>query len=114
MTVSERITDDIRRVIGGLRYDTSTAECLGETSRGGSWSDFNYWEAGLFRTRRTRRYFVAGAGAANSRYAEPVGDGTYGSGRRINPLTEAEALAWAEEYLTTDEIEDAGFPVEDA
>src|SRR5208337_3515187 len=47
----------MRAVINGLRYDTDKAVLIGEAGYSGSYSDFQWWEAGLYRTPRAGRYF---------------------------------------------------------
>jgi len=105
----------MRAIINGFRYDTDRARLLGE---GGSlavpYSDFRWWEAGLYVTPRAGRYFLAGEGGPMTRFAQRVGD-MRGYGERIIPMTAEEALEWAQRFLTTEEVESAfGDSVEDA
>lgn len=107
----------MKSIINGLRYDTDKATLIGETSSNGNISvnDFQYWSAGLYRTPRSNRYFLAGEGGAMTRWARSIGNGSWTGGEAIHPMTEPEALKWAERYLTPMEVE-AGFPkiVQDA
>lgn len=41
-----------------------------------------------------------------SRYARSLGQNSTGGGSAIHPMEEQEALAWAEQYLDSDEIEE--------
>lgn len=108
----------MRAVIEGKRYDTETAQLIGESDNLGqgvdSISDFGYWEAGLYRTKNGR-YFLAGEGGAASMFSQPVGQNSWGGGSGIKPLDKDQALEWAERHLKpevveqwfADEIEDA-------
>ena len=93
----------MKAIINGLRYDTDKAILVGEASYGYS-GDFGRWDAGLYKTPRSKRFFLAGSGGAMSRWARNSRTG--GSG--IFPMSDEEAREWAERYLTNDEIE-AGF-----
>jgi hypothetical protein len=99
----------MKSIINGLRYDTANAVLIGEAGYNGPTSDFQWWFAGLYRTPRSHRYFLAGEGNAMTRWGAAMGKG-------VIPLRPGEARAWAERYLTTDEIEAAffGAEVEDA
>ena len=97
----------MKAIINGFRYDTDKAQLIGEASRGENTRDFESWKSGLYVTKTARRYFLAGSGGPMTMYARSHGNDTSG-GERIDPMTKAEALAWAEQYLDADEIE-AGF-----
>jgi hypothetical protein len=92
----------MQAVIGGLRYDTNKATLIGEASANCSRSDFEWWEAGLWRTPNGR-YFLAGRGGAKTLWARPV-DGSTISGKTggsgIKLLTADEARTWAKANLT--------------
>jgi len=105
----------MRRIINGFRYDTDRAQLVGEGGSSGlSRSDFRWWQAGLYVTPRARRYFLAGEGGPMTRFGQRVGDMT-GYGEAIIPVTEDEALEWAEQFLTTAEVEATfGDSIEDA
>ena len=60
--------------------------------------DPNYAEETLYRTE-ARRYFLYGIGNSNTRWAEVFPNGTRGEGSGVVPLSEREALAWAEQHL---------------
>ncbi len=103
----------MKAIINGLRYDTDKAICIGEASHGYA-GDFSRWEAGLYRTPRSGRYFLAGSGGPMTRWARSVDSGnTRTGGDGIFPMDADEAREWAERYLTTEEVE-SGFPVIDA
>jgi hypothetical protein len=91
----------------GLVYDTEKAICLGEASHGYQ-GDFSHWHARLYRTPRSGRYFLAGSGGPMTRFAcrgEQQNETRGGSA--IFPMDADEALEWAEQHLTNEEIEKA-------
>ena len=96
----------MKAIINGKRYDTSKAILVGEASSTGySRSDFSFWEAALYRTPKSGAFFLAGEGGAMTQFAHHVANGrTFGDG--IFPMTKADALEWAERYLTQDKIEE--------
>lgn len=106
----------MRAIIRGLRYDTAKSTLIGEAQGGGyNMSDWHYWCEALYRTPRSGRYFLHGMGGALSRWGESLGRNERCGGEKIQPLDDADALAWAEQHLKADEIEAAfGDNVEDA
>jgi len=102
----------MKRIIQGVRYDTDKATLIGETDNIGagasSRSDFSWWEAGLYVTPRSKRYFLAGTGGPMTRFGHKVdqhsSSGSSG-GSKLIPMSKDEALEWAEQYLSTDVIE---------
>jgi len=108
----------MKRVIEGLRYDTEKAVRVGGYDNQGtgatSRSDFHWWQADLYRTPRSGRYFLAGEGGPMTRFGKPTGDGAT-FGERIIPLEKQEAREWAEHYLDPETVEDEfGDEIEDA
>lgn len=104
----------MKRIINGIRYDTEKSYLIGSYDNIGagaqSTNDFHFWAAKLYRTPRSGKYFLAGEGHAMSQFGTGTG---WGSG--IIPMTEAEALEWAEQYLASSEIEaHFGHLIEDA
>ena len=98
----------MKSIIHGLRYDTDKAVLIGWDGYNGNRTDFEWWEAGLYKTPRSGRYFLAGKGGPMTRWAQPVGTNGYTGGSGIVPMTAEEAREWAEQYLDAAEIE-AGF-----
>jgi len=104
----------MKAIIHGKRFDTDKADLIGTYSNGHNYTDFQYWTASLYRTKRSRQYFLAGEGGAMSRYGKSSGN-NMGWGERIDPMTKEQALEWAEQYLTAEEIESGfGEEIEDA
>ena len=98
----------MRKIINGLRYDTDKSTVVGRYTSGGSRRDFAHWQATLYRTPRSGRYFLCGEGGPMTRFGEVYSDGSRGYGHDLVPMSKEEALAWAEQYLQPELIE-AGF-----
>lgn len=99
--------NEMKAIIHGLRYDTDKAIFIGEASHGYC-GDFSHWDAGLYRTPRSGRYFLAGSGGPMTRFArqgQQQNETRGGSG--IQPMDPDQALEWAEQHLTHKEIEGA-------
>lgn len=97
----------MKAIINGKRYDSDSATLIGASSYGGSRTDFQWWKAGLYRTPRSGRYFLAGEGGPMSQWARPIDSGSTSGSEGIIPLSAAEALEWAERHLSTNEVEAA-------
>lgn len=93
----------MKKIISGRKYDTATAKSVGEYDKGYT-SDFHYFCETLYR-KRGGEYFIHGEGNAASKYAESCGDGSWGAGERIIPLSYEDARKWAEEHLDADDYE---------
>ena len=108
MIINNGVTD-MKAIINGLRYNTENAILIGKASYNGSRTDFQWWAAGLYRTPRSGRFFLAGSGGPMTRWGHRgcQQNETIGSSGIIL-LDHEDALEWAERYLTHDEIE-AGF-----
>jgi len=97
--------------IDGQRFDTDKSEVIHASSYDGPKNSSEWWSETLYRTPRSKRFFLVGEGGGMTRYAKRTGSGMYTRGERCDPMTDAEALAWAEAHMTADEI-DAAFPGE--
>ena len=93
----------MKKIIGGRKYDTTTATKVGEYEDGLK-SDYRYFSETLYR-KRGGEYFLHGYGHGRSRYATQLGDGYWGTGERIIPLSYEDARKWAEEHLDADDYE---------
>ncbi len=60
----------MRAVIEGELYDTQTDELIGMATAGLRVTDFRFWQAGLYRTKRTGQFFLAGADGPMTRFAQ--------------------------------------------
>jgi hypothetical protein len=100
----------MKTIIQGVRYDTEKATLIGEADNLGagasSTSDFSYWEATLYVTPKSGRYFIAGSGGPMTRFAHTVDKNSRSGGSRLIPISRDEALEWAEQYLSTDVVEE--------
>jgi hypothetical protein len=105
----------MKKIIDGLRYDTEIGVEIGSADAHCPRSDFNWWEATLYHTPRSGRYFLAGEGGPMTAFSAPVNGNMRGYGERIIPMSAEDALEWAEQHLTVDEVEAAfGDQVRDA
>lgn len=96
----------MKKIVNGLRYDTENAIEIGKASSREGRSDFSWWEATLYKTARSGRFFIAGRGNAASRFSQSVGQNTWSGGSDLIPMTREEALEWAEAHLEADAIEE--------
>jgi hypothetical protein len=97
----------MKSIINGLRYDTEKAVLIGKASYGYS-GDFQRWEAGLYRTPRSGRFFLAGSGGAMTQWSQKIDNNSWTGGSGIKPMNTDDAREWAERYLSAAEVE-AGF-----
>ena len=98
----------MKKIIGGSRFNTETAQRLG-THETGLPGDINHRGQDLYRTK-AGKYFIHNYGNGF-----PLPDGFWGWGEEITPITEDAARQWAEQYLDGDAYEAAfGEVVEDA
>lgn len=91
-----------KKIINGKLYNTETATLVGEWWNNYPTNDFNYCEENLYR-KHTGGYFLCGEGGPLSQYSESYGNNSWGYGEEITPLSEQEAMQWAEERLSADE-----------
>ena len=104
----------MKKIINGKRYDTEKATLIGEYDYEYP-GDFNYISEGLYITPRSKIYFIAGEGGANTKYRETVSQNTWSGGEMIQPLEKEDAFEWAQRHLTPDEVEEHfGDMIEDA
>ena len=93
----------MKKIIGGKKYDTTTAKLVG-TYDTGYIGDFELRYEELYQ-KATGEFFLAGEGGAKTRWASRTIDG-FSSGEGILPLTLDEAREWAEEHLPQAEVEE--------
>ena len=91
------------KVINGKRYNTDTAQLMGECSYGCP-GDLDYTSEELYR-KQTGEFFLYGEGGAHTSYAVAVDQNSWSGGERITPLSYAEAQKWAEEHFTREEYD---------
>ena len=97
----------MKKIINGVRYDTEKMILIGEaTSPGFYVSDFQFWSAGLYKSKRSDRYCLAGEGGPMSRFARPAGVSGMTGGADLTPMSKEEALEWAEQFLDAELVEE--------
>jgi len=98
----------MKKTINGLRYDTGNAIEVGGYSHGNysDSGDFSHWSAILYRTPRSGRFFLYGNGGAMTRFAKHSPFGGSCGGSKLIPMSDKEALAWAEKYLDQETIDE--------
>jgi hypothetical protein len=105
----------MKAVINGRRYDTDTALKIGTCSYGNASVDLHYCDETLYKTPAKGLYFLAGEGGPLSVYGRSDGPNSRTSGERIVPMTQKQALLWAESHLPADAVEEHfGDQIEDA
>lgn len=92
----------MKKIINGKKYDTETAQMLGEYDN--CRRSFDYKCETLYR-KKTGEFFLYGEGGANTEYSKVCGDNSWCGGERIIPLTVENAKKWAETHMTGDEYE---------
>lgn len=97
----------MKKIMDGLRYDTEIGIEIGSADAHCPRSDFNWWDATLYRTPRSGRYFLAGEGGPMTSFSQPVNGNMRGYGERIIPMSAEDAQAWAEQHLTSEDVEAA-------
>jgi hypothetical protein len=102
----------MKKIIDGLRFNTENAIEIGSAGEGFA-GDLQRWVATLYKTPRSGRFFIAGSGGPMSRFAQSIGQNQWSGGSDLIPMSEEDALAWAEKYLDADTVE-RYFAVEDA
>ena len=104
----------MQQIIDGKRYDTDKATLIGDSDYGHC-GDLDWWETGLYRTPKSKRYFLAGSGGARSIWAYSPEPNRWSGGSGVIPMTDKEAFDWAQTHLTTDDVEaQFGDLIEDA
>jgi hypothetical protein len=88
---------NMKKIVGGKRYDTETAAQVGSWSNNLPASDFGTCEESLYRTQRGA-YFLHGKGGGLTCYARSVGGNSHCAGEDVIALEPEEALAWLESH----------------
>lgn len=95
----------MKQIIGGVRYDTDTAQYVADVSpRGYARGDFAHEDTNLYRAGDD--WFLAGRGGPSSRWAQPFGAGGWTDGEGIRPIAADEARELLERFCWTDELEE--------
>lgn len=94
----------MNKVINGKRYDTETAELVGQWDNGHNFGEFQYECEELYR-KKTGEFFLYGKGGPMSSYAVPSGNNNWTGSSKITPISIDEAKEWAEKNLDADDYE---------
>lgn len=103
----------MKKILKGFRYDTEKAILIGHAEPNPYQTDFNYWYAELYMTKRSHSFFIAGHGGPMSRFSKSAGQNEWTGGSDLIPMSKEEALEFAEQYLDSEEFEKF-FEIEDA
>ncbi|MGH0051992.1 MAG: hypothetical protein ACQ5SW_01205 [Sphaerochaetaceae bacterium] len=95
----------MRRVLDGMVYDTYKAVEVCEVFEGNR-GDFQHIDATLYRTKRSKQFFLAGWGGAMTRFSKRCSDGSYVGSEKIVPLSVEEARQFAEHNASAEVIEE--------
>ena len=93
----------MKAIINNKTYNTETAELLGEYCNQYGFGDLHYIHESLYKTLKGA-YFLCGSGGAFTKYAKPCGD-SWSYSSSIHPLTEEEALDWAQKNIDPEMVE---------
>ena len=101
---------NMKKIINGKLYDTSTAKENGSYWNGLGDRDFNHISETLYQ-KKTGEYFLYGEGGPMTKYAKSIGQNEWSGGEEIIPLSVESARQWAENNLSADEYEKIFGPV---
>ena len=96
----------MKKTINGIRYDTDSATLIGSDESNLPTSDFHHWSEALYISPRSGRYFLAGEGHALTKYGKINENGDRHAGETIIPMSQAQALEWAEQHLDQEIIDE--------
>lgn len=102
----------MKKIIQGFRWDTDKADKVCDIQEGYA-GDFRRIDAGLYRTKRAKKFFLAGAGGPMTVFAKSVDQNSWTGSEGIIPISDDDARMYAEKYADTDTIEKF-FAVQDA
>jgi len=84
----------MKYVINKKIYNTETSEIIATYDNGYGYSDFNWCEEVLYKTKKGT-FFLVGEGGPISQYSKAI-PGGFTSGKRIEILSQDEVLQWLE------------------
>lgn len=106
---AEKENNEVKKVINGKRYDTTTAKMVARR-RHGIPGGLDYLCEEIYR-KSTGEFFLHGEGGAGSSYSQPLGDNSWSGGEKIVPLSYADAQEWVENYCSGGQYEEIFGPV---
>jgi len=80
----------VKKIINGFRYDTDKAVEIGRHETGTNTEDHLYFQATLYKTKRSKRYFIAGYGGMMT---------LFNGKKRLIPLARKDAISFAFRFL---------------
>lgn len=92
----------MNKIINGKKYSTDTATLIGIYDNKLPCGDFYHYYEELYK-KRTGEFFLYGSGGAGSKYSRSCGQNSYCGSDEIIPLSNAEAMEWAENHLEYDD-----------
>lgn len=92
----------MKKTIDGIHYDTKNATAIGTA---GTLGLLSHWEATLYRTPGSKRFFLVGEGGPMTRFAQSAGYNSWIDGEDLIPLIDEQALQWAQRYLALQNIQ---------
>jgi hypothetical protein len=105
MAITPKEERSMKRIVGGKRYDTKTADLVCDISPSGFYGgDFRWEDSCLYRTPKGA-WFIAGKGGAMSRWAQRVGQSGYCGGSGLRPVDKEEARELIERHGSVCDIE---------
>ena len=96
----------MKKILNGMRFDTNTAEKVGEWDNGLPANDFSTLGETLYRTKRRKQFFLHGEGGPMTWCAKSSGPNTSTGGQEMRLMTDAEAFEWAQRHMSPDDVED--------
>lgn len=95
----------MKKAIKGMRYDTESADKVCDVREGMGKSDARSLDAALYKTRRSKQFFLAGYGGGLTVLASRNADGTTSGGYDLVVLDEETARDFAERHAPVETVE---------
>lgn len=102
----------MKRVLEGRIYDTEKSVLICKIWEGNK-GDFAHFEAELYKTPKSGRFFLAGEGGPMTIFRKRVDQNSWSGSSGIIPISEGEALRYAERHASVEVVEKY-FTVEEA
>lgn len=102
----------MKRVLEGRIYDTEKSVLICKICEGNK-GDFAHFEAELYKTPKSGRFFLAGEGGPMTIFRKRVDQNSWSGSSGIIPISGEEALRYAERHASVEVVEKY-FTVEEA
>lgn len=93
----------MRKIIDGIRYDTTKATEIGSYEATCPMNDFHWFSETLYKAPRSGKFFIAGEGGPMSRWSKAIDRNSWSGGSGIIAVEPDQARQWCEQYLEGDE-----------